>query len=55
MEYMLWFISTGGMKHCSLTSLAPLDHVTHEELIGAYHIALASIQIRYNLIKIPHL
>ena len=34
----------------SFTSLAPSDHVTREKLIGAYHLALASFHIKYNLI-----
>ena len=34
----------------SLIILSPPYHVTREELIGAYHLALASVQIKYNLI-----
>ena len=53
-------ISAGVDERCepkwfSFTSLGPLDPVAHEELIGAYNLTPASVRIKSNLIKIPHL
>ena len=54
------FIGVGTDERCVLEwfFLKGLDHpdpITHEELIDEYNIAPYSVQIKYNLIKIPHL
>ena len=40
---------------CSLTSMGPPHHATHEELIGVYHLVPVTIKIKSNLVTIPHL
>ena len=44
-----------ALEWCFFTSLVPPHPVTHEELVGAYNLAPASIQIKYDIIIIPHL
>ena len=44
-----------ALEWCFFTSLVTPHPVTHEELVVAYNLAPASIQIKYDIIIIPHL
>ena len=52
-------ISAGKDDHfapewCSLNSLVPPQPVTREEIICAYHLFPVTIQIKSNIVTIPH-
>ena len=44
-----------ALELCSLASLGPPLPITHEELIGAYHLVPVTILIKSNVVVIPHL